>query len=178
MKIHEIHDLSNQYVVDLMQSHLSTITDPDIIKNYHPDYSQESGNLFMILRQGRFYNGKLFVIEDNGEYVCSSGWNEYELEPTTALLLTRMYTNPRYRLHYNHAEYLLPKMIEETNHYRRQIMTVNKYNLALYRWFERGQDGKAQALFNNWPPVYKNFRPAGIETIYYTKQHVIEHIKE
>ena len=74
MIIHSVNDLSNFAVISLLKFGLCNITDSDIIKNYHPDYANEPGNLFFILKQGRYQLGKgaYFVIEENGEYICSA----------------------------------------------------------------------------------------------------------
>ena len=46
MNIHAIHDLSNKSVVTLLQHSLAQVTDEKLIKNYRPDYSDTTGNLF------------------------------------------------------------------------------------------------------------------------------------
>ena len=67
MIIHEIHDLSNKYVIELLLKGLSKITDEQYVTNYHPDYASNTGNLFYILEQGRYVKGKYYVLEeDNG----------------------------------------------------------------------------------------------------------------
>jgi hypothetical protein len=38
----------------------------------------------------------------------------------------------------------------------------------------RKEKNKRAALFNDWPEVYKNFKPIGKKTIYYTEQYVVE----
>lgn len=176
MIIHEIHDLSNVLVIDLLKYHFATITDTDIIKNYHPDCSDLPGNLFYILEQGRYAKGKgkYFVIENNGEYICSAGWNEYELDSTIALLLTRMYVNTRYRTQYFVGKHILPQTIEEAQHYNKLWITSNSHNVMIYNWFSRAAEGKRTSLFNNWPDIYKKFKPVGKREVYYTIQDVVE----
>jgi hypothetical protein len=176
MIIHEIHDLSNRHVNDIMCSGLSKITDRDIIRNYHPDYSNDSGNLFAILENGRYQKGqgKYFVIEEDGEFICSAGWNEYDLDKSTAFALTRMYTDPAHRGKYLVANNILPKTLEETSEYENVWMTVNRHNKVLYSWFVRASQNKRTALFNDWPDIYKNFKPIGEKMIYYTPQYVVE----
>jgi len=174
MQIHEIHDLSNKHVTELLITSLSGISDTRIIKNYHPDYNNDTGNIFYILQNGRYNlgKGKYYVLENNGEYICSAGWNEYE--PDIALILTRMYIAPKHRVNYYVATNILPKILEEVTDYKHVWATVNAYNKALYEWFVRDKLGKRTALFNNWPDIYKNFKPVGKKNIYYTDQYVIE----
>lgn len=176
MKIHEIHDLTNTEVVEIMSAGLSKITDKNIIKNYHPDYKQTPGNLFYILEHGRYAvgKGKYYVIEKDGKYVCSAGWNEYELDTSIALMLTRMYTDPAHRMQYIIGTTILPKALTEVTDYDKVWMTTNEHNKMIYSWFERASANKKTALFNDWPPIYRNFRPLGQQTIYYTPQYVVE----
>ena len=49
MQLHQIHDSSNEFVMNLLEATLSNITDNDIIKNYHPDYKNNPANIFYIL---------------------------------------------------------------------------------------------------------------------------------
>ena len=174
MNLFKITDLSNNKIISILQFEFSNITDSNIIKNYHPDYANEPGNLFFILKQGRYQLGKgaYFVIEENGEYICSAGWNEYSSD--TALALTRMYTSPKYRMQYLIANNILTRTLEQTTHYNNIWLTVNEHNKALYNWFVRKEQNKRAALFNNWPEVYKRFKPIGKKTIYYTEQYVVE----
>ena len=104
MQLHQIHDSSNEFVMNLLEATLSNITDNDIIKNYHPDYKNNPANIFYILNDdnGRYLRGCYYVLEDNGEYVCSAGYNEYDLDQTIALALTRAYINPKYRTKYGY----------------------------------------------------------------------------
>ena len=94
MIIHEIHDLSDTYVTSLLENGLSKITDNQYITNYHPEYSHNAGNLFYILEHGRYVKGKYYVLEEDGKFICSGGWNEYE--PDIALMLTRLYITQLY----------------------------------------------------------------------------------
>jgi hypothetical protein len=178
MIIHQIHDLSNIRAVELLKHGLSSVVNPQIIKNYNPDYSQEPGNLFFILEQGRYRHGcgKYFIIEENGEYIGSAGWNEYELDPSTALLLTRMYVDEKYRAQFYHGKYILPIAIKEAADYQNIWMTCNEHNKIIYDWFVRHH--KQGSSIGNWPEVYKNFRPIGKKNIYYTDQYVVEFLKE
>ena len=175
MQIHEIHDLSNAVVIDLLKREFSKITDDTIIKNYHPDYASTPGNFFDVLLNGRYEKGCYYIIEEDGNYVCSSGWNEYD--DNTALLLTRTYINPEYRAQYYLGNNLLPLMIKNAVTYDKLWITVNSYNIGLYKWFKRSAAGKSTALFNNWPEIYKQFKPIGMHNVYYTEQYVAEYIK-
>jgi len=180
MNIHAIHDLSNRSVVTLLQHGLAQVTDDQLVKNYHPDYIDTPGNLFYILQAGRYRQskGKYWVIEENSEYLGSSGWNEYELDTDIALVLTRTYIPKKHRGQYLLANHLLPLMLQESSNYRKTWLTVNEHNSVLYQWFVRSAENKRPTLFNNWPKIYKKFYPIGKKDIYYTEQHVMEYIKE
>lgn len=174
MIVHEIHDLSNDHVIDLMKTSFAEITDDKIIKNYHPEYSNENSNIFFVLNKGRYKKGrgKYYVVEDQGKYICSAGWNEYD--SSTALALTRMYTAPEYRGNYFVEKFILTNSLAETEHYENVWLTVNEYNKVIYSWFERAHQGRARSLFNDWPATYKLFYPIGKKTIYNTDQYVME----
>ena len=171
MIIHEINDLSNTHVISLLQRGLSECTES--VQNYHPDHSDNNANLFYALDNGRYRegNGKYYVIEEDGKYVCSAGWNEYE--PDTVLMLTRMYILPEYRMKYHISTYILPPALEEVTHYKNVWISFNEYNLGMYKWFERVDQGKRGGLFNDWPDIYRRFKPIGLKTINYTKQYVV-----
>jgi hypothetical protein len=177
LQIHEIHDLSNTTVINLLKNSLKNITDDRIIKNYHPDYSNTPGNLFCILDEGRYESGKYFVVTIDNKYVCSAGWNEYELDPNIALLLTRMYIVPEYRGQYIIGNNILEKCIQEANAYDHLWITANEYNRSIYTYFERASQNKRTALFNDWPAIYKRFNPIGKKTVYYTEQWIAEYDK-
>jgi hypothetical protein len=175
MVIHEIHDLSNEYVTTLLKKGLSEITDENLKNNYHPDYIDTPGNLFCILKQGRYVNGKYYVLEVDGQYICSAGWNEYELDSNIALLLTRLYIAPKHRTKQYAGTYILPKALEEAKNYKHIWLTVNEYNKGLYSWFDRRLKGRRTGLFCDWPEIYKKFTPIGKRHIYYTEQYVVEY---
>ena len=174
MKLHAINDLSDEHATMLLARGLSNITQSKLIKNYHPDYKDMPGNLFHILKNGRYRRGNYYIVEEDGEFVCSAGWNEYELDTDIALILTRMYVAPKYRVNYHVANYILPEILKEVTHYKHVWATVNEYNKALYEWFVRDRSGKRTALFNDWPDIYRKFKPIGKKNIYYTDQYVIE----
>jgi len=172
--IHLINDLSNKHVVNLLKSNFCSISNKNIVKNYHPDYSNIPGNLFYILAKGRYKQGMYYVVEKNGKYICSAGWNKYHECVDTALLLTRAYVSEHYRSKYPLATYLLPLMIDATSHYKHVWITCNEHNRSIYSAFERLNSGKSAGLFNQWPDVYKKFKPIGLKTIYNTQQYVVE----
>lgn len=176
MIIHEIHDLSNRYVNDIMYYGLSKVTDKHAIRNYHPDYSNDPGNLFAVLDNGRYKQGrgKYFVVEEGGKYIGSAGWNEYDADKNIAFALTRMYTDSEYRGKYVIGNNILPITLLETIKYKTVWMTVNIHNKIMYSWFVRSNQKKSTALFNDWPEIYKQFKPIGKKTIYNTSQYVVE----
>ena len=181
MKIHEIHDTKNTAVIEILKTGLSEITDTAIVKNYHPDYSSAPGNLFRILNEGRYKQGrgKYYVITEDDKYICSLGWNEYDLIPTIALMLTRMYITPEHRGQYIIGKTILPLAINEASNYEKIWITANDHNKTIYNYFERVHSGKRGALFiNPWPEIYSRFKPIGKHTVYYTPQWVAEYIKE
>lgn len=176
MVVHEIHDLSDAYVLNLLQKGLSDVTDEKLKKNYNPEDSDYNGNLFFILKNGRYRKGygKYYVVENQGQYVCSAGWNEYEDDPDTALALTRMYVSPEYRGKYFVEKFILKKTLVETRKYKKVWLTVNENNKTIYTWFLRAENKKATALFNDWPETYRLFKPIGVKTVYNTTQYVME----
>ena len=176
MQLHEIHDSSNQFVLNLLEVSFSKITDKNLLKNYHPNYKNDPANIFYILNDpnGRYQRGCYYVLELDGDYVCSAGYNEYDLNQTIALALTRAYINPKYRTKYFMGEYILPKIIENTVQYEHLYITADSHNSAIYQWFVRANEGKRTAMFNQWPDIYRKFKPIGKKNIYYTEQYVAE----
>lgn len=172
MIIHRIKNLDNEYVINILEEGLSIENTTDLKYNYSPEYEDHNSNLFYLLKNGRYDIGSYFVIVNDNKYVCSAGWNKYN--NNTALILTRAYINKEYRTQYILASHLLPLIIEETKQYKHVWITCNESNLSLYKWFERSNEGKTPALFNNWPTIYKNFKPIGIKTINYVDQYVLE----
>jgi len=174
MKIHAIQDLSNSHVVGLLKDNLKKITKSELVQNYHPDYSNTPGNLFYILSHGRYDIGNYFVMEQDGQYAGSAGWNEFE---DVVLLLTRAYIPPEYRRRYFLAKHLMPLMLKETRFYEKVWITCNEYNKPIYHAIERLQSGKSAGLFDQWPEIYKKFVPIGTRQIYSTTQYVAEYCK-
>ena len=180
MQLHQIHDASNRFIISLLEASFSKITNTNLVKNYHPDYKNEPANIFYILNDvtGRYRRGCYYVLEDNNEYVCSAGYNEYELDPSIALALTRAYVDPKHRSKYYMGEYILPKIIENTREYKHLYITADSFNSAIYQWFYRANAGKRPAMFNDWPDIYRKFKPIGKKNIYYTEQYVMELTRE
>ena len=127
MVVHEIHDLSNQRVIALLKKSLSQIDEESYISNYHPDYENTPGNLFNTLKIGRYRigHGKYYIIEEDGKYIGSAGWNEYDLNKDIALLLTRMYTEPNYRMNYHIANNILPLALAESKRHKHLFEGMN-----------------------------------------------------
>lgn len=167
MNIHEIHDLSNSYVTDIL---INGLTGTEI--NYSPSMAHCTSNLFYILEEGRYKTGSYFIVEENGKYIASAGWNKYTED--IALVLTRAYVAKSHRMTYVMGNFLLPKMLEQCSHFKHVWITCNEHNKNIYEWFVRTNEGKAPALFNNWPDIYSRFEPIGKREVYYTEQYVVE----
>jgi hypothetical protein len=174
MIVHQIKDLSNSYVTKLLKDGLQHIAADHLLENYHPDWANNPANLFYILKEGRFDYGNYFVMEEDGKYVGSAGWNPYG---DVALVLTRAFIPVSERRKYNMAHYLLPIIFEETFDFKKLWITCNDYNFTIYQALTRLQDGKSAGLFSTWPPIYKKFVPVGKKTVYYTEQYVAEYIR-
>lgn len=176
MILHELHDMSNPFTISILEQGLSKITNETDLNNYHPDYSDYPGNLFHIIAKGRYQQGrgKYFVLEEDGEYICSAGWNQYEEDHEIAFALSRMYTAVSHRSNYYVAKYILPQALEEVKDYPRVWLAMNDHNSVMYKWFERTAAGRSSGLFNNWPDIYREFRPIGKKQIYNTLQFVVE----
>ena len=174
-KIYEIHDLSNQLIFEILKSSITKemFANDCISKNYLYEHRSDPANLFYILEAGRYKRGSYFVVTDfDNNYIASAGWNHYADD--TALLLTRMLVIPEYRGSYILAKTVLQQMIDQSSNYQNQWITFNDYNLTLYKWFERVEQGKCGALFNNWPEIYARFKPVGQHEINHTLQYVVE----
>jgi hypothetical protein len=172
MIIHAITDLSKTATVDFLKAGLSKETAN--LENYHPDFADNPANLFYVLKEGRFINGNYFVMEEDGKYVGTAGWNPYG---DVALVLTRAFIPVAERRKYNMAQYLLPVIFEQTLDFKKLWITCNDYNFAIYQALTRLQDGKSAGLFSAWPPIYKKFVPVGKKIVNYTEQYVAEYIR-
>jgi hypothetical protein len=169
MIIHSVKDLSNSVAVNLLKKEFSKISDETILANYHPDFESVPGNFFRILNEGRYSIGNYLVMEEDGKYFGSAGWNDYE---GIALILTRAFVPKELRGRFNMAKYLLPVMFSETENYNRLWITCNDYNFTIYQALTRLSQGKASTP---WPDVYKKFVPIGKKIVYYTEQYVAEY---
>lgn len=171
MIVHAINDLSNRSVVDFLKLGLE---EAEGLENYHPDFSNNPANLFYILKEGRYKHGNYFVMEEDGKYVGSAGWNPYG---EVALVLTRAFIPASERRKYNMATHLLPIMFDQTTAYEKLWITCNDHNITIYDALTRLQDGKSAGLFAAWPLIYKKFVPIGKKVVNYTEQYVAEYQK-
>lgn len=172
MVCYELHDGSHSAGLTLLQDSFSRIDDPNLIKNYHPDYTGSPGNFFTVLAEGRYAsgNGKYYVIEEDGVYICSAGWNKYQLALDTALLLSRMYVSPQHRGKYTVGKHIFPRALSEARiDHSRLWVTFNGYNAKWRKWFETV---KVRGLV---PEHYRNFNYVGVMDVYYTSQYVYEY---
>jgi hypothetical protein len=175
MIIHSINDLSNKSVIKLLSDGVSSIKDELLIKNYHPKYHGYPGNLFTILEEHRYKKdfGTYYVIEDNNQYVCSAGWNVYNLQSDVALVLTRMYVNPKMRGNFFIGNNILPLCLKEVLPKFNNIwVSVNKNHRKMLAWVDRAR------YQSNVPDLYKKFSYIGLKEIYYTEQHVYAYMKD
>lgn len=175
-KLHKIHDSSNTEVIDLLKYSLVLKGEPnEIRKNYAPDYDYYEGNLFHMLKNGRYSQGAYYVLTtDKGEYVGSAGWNQHDKH--TALVMTRMYVDINHRTSYILGRQVLPSILLDVKKYKRVWMTMNHYNKSLYAWFLR-KEQKENSGIANWPESYKKFSPLGIRVVNGVDQFVVEMVK-
>lgn len=174
-KIHQIQNLSNEKVLEILKNGISPdmFHSDDISKNYLYDYREESSNLFFILKSGRYEKGNYFVVTDEQDnFLAAAGWNHYT--DRIALALTRMIVHPKFRTQYIIGKEVLPIILEETKNYKKVWITANDYNRSIYTWFERTNQNKSSSLFNNWPEIYKKFKPIGKREVNHTLQWVAE----
>lgn len=171
MIIHEIHDLTNHYVIDLMKKEYSSITDQNF-RNYHPDFSDHPGNIFKILNDGRYArgNGKYYVIEIDGKLAASAGWNKYELQSDIALILSRMYVAKQYRSKYLVGYHILPSAVSEAfMDHNKLWMTFNENNFRTKKWFTYVENKSSV------PSLYSKFKFLDYMDVYYVKQFVYQY---
>ena len=173
--IYQINDLSNSKVNNILRIGITEdmFSNDDILKNYLYSYRHDPANLFHMLHEGRYKNSCYFVIVDQqDQFIASAGWNHYDND--TALVLTRMVVHPKYRTKYLIGNLVLPIMLEQTEKYKKVWITANDYNQSIYKWFDRNTQGKSSALYSNWPPVYKKFKPIGKQKVNHIEQWVAE----
>jgi len=170
--VYSIRDNSDTDLIEFLKEGLRQVSEQDLIKNYHPDYETVPGNLFRILKEGRYLKGNYYIIKKNDEYVGSAGWNPYTED--TALALTRAYIVEKFRTKYLMAELLMPRIIEESKDYSKLWITCNEYNKAIYQAFVNMSNNRSAGLFNPWPEMYRQFTPIGKKIVNYTEQYVAE----
>ncbi len=173
--IYQIKDSTNSKVLDILRSGITAgmFKNESLEKNYLYDHKDQNSNLFYLLENGRYRNGNYFVVTDSqNNYIASAGWYHYTND--IALLLTRMLVIPKFRGSYVLAHTVLQSMIDQSEGHKHRWITFNEYNLTLYKWFERVEQGKSGALFNNWPRIYSRFKPIGQKEINHTLQWVVE----
>lgn len=172
MQVVSIKD--NPEIIDFLKENLKQVAkEPHLLTNYHPDFSFDLGNLFRVISVGRFNVGNYYVmINDQGEYAGSSGWNA--LDDSTALVLVRTFVPKKFRTGYITGEYILPKLIEETKDYKHTWVTFNDYNKPMYDAMVRIYNSKSSSLMP-WPDIYRKFKPLGQHTVNSTLQYVAEY---
>ena len=69
---------------------------------------------------------------------------------------------------------IIEETLVETEKYPNVWLTVNEHNKSLYEWFVRVSRYKKTNLVNQWPEVYRQFKPLGQRVIYNTTQYVVE----
>jgi hypothetical protein len=170
MIVHSIKDLSNTKVVSLLEVGLSK-TVGDSLVNYHPDYRNDTSNIFYLLNTGRFQQGNYYVLESNGQYIGSSGW--YPYASSLALILVRSFLPKGHRANYYMSEFFMPRFLEETADFSKLWITMNDHNKIIYNAFERMSEGKSVG----WPDSYKLFKPIGQRTVNNVQQYVVEYLR-
>ncbi len=173
MVIHDLHSDEDTQGFKILTKGLETIVEQDLAINYHPYYSNETSNLFYLLRNGRYKTGCYFVITEDDKYLGSAGWNLYQEE--IVLCLTRAYFVPDVRHQYLMAQYLLPRIFEQTNQFNKFWITCNDYNKRIYDGLVKLHKGKSAGLYQGWPDVYKKFIPIGSMVVNNTVQYVAEY---
>ncbi len=172
MLIHSIKDIKNKKIIKLLKDNFVNITDKKLVQNYHPDFSDIPGNFFYILKEGRYLNGNYLIMEEDGVFYGSAGWNKFE---DKALLLTRAYIPEKFRRQYLFSKHLIPVMLEETIDYKKLWITCNEYNITIYHAVTRLNEGKPAGLFDQWPLIYKQFKPIGKKIVNHVEQYVLEY---
>lgn len=174
MIIHSIHDNQPSTAFELLKSEFVKINDDNSKENYNPRYAAIPGNFFYDLRNGKYQKGQgnYYVIEIDGEFVCSAGWHHYD--ESTALLLTRMYVGEKFRNYQLGGKEILPLLLEESAGYARRWITCNEHNKTIYNMFVRLQRTDKTAP-SQWPILYKKFKPIGEHIVYHTRQWVGEY---
>lgn len=175
MFLHSLKSHKDKHLVDFLKKNFSKIKETQLVRNYHPDFENESSNFFNILQNGRYENGNYFILEEDGKFCGSAGWNPYRYRnEIIALGLTRCYLSREYRNKWLLSKYFLPMILEETKEFKKLWLSVNEYNKTIYKGFELFAQGKPVGLGEPWPKIFSQFIPIGKKTIYFTKQYVLE----
>jgi len=66
-------------------------------------------------------------------------------------------------------------MFNETHNYKKLWITCNDYNISIYNAITRLNNGKSAGLFDQWPSIYKNFKPIGKKVVNSVEQYVLEY---
>jgi len=169
MIVHAINDLSNSVLIDFLKSGL--YENARGMVNYDPSFENNSANLFYVLAEGRYTTGNYYIIEEDGKYVASAGWNIFQ--ETIVLTLSRAYITPKYRSQYLMAHLLIPRIFNEAKNFNTFWITCNDYNKSIYNGLYRTYIGKS----TGWPDIYKKFVPIGTKVVNNTLQHVAEYQK-
>jgi len=174
MIIHSIHDNQPSIAFELLKSEFVKINDDNSKENYNPRYAAIPGNFFYDLRNGLYHkgHGNYYVIEVDGEYVCSAGWHRYS--DKVALLLTRTYVNPKFSSLGYPGTYILPELIKEAGDYNKMWITCNEHNKTIYNMLVRLSKSKPGAP-SQWPEAYKKFKPIGQHKVLHVNQWVGEY---
>jgi hypothetical protein len=172
MLIYSIKDAKNKKLINLLKLNFSKINETNLISNYHPDFSNVPGNFFYILKEGRYLTGNYFIMIKDDIFYGSAGWNSFD---DKALLLTRAFIPTEFRRQYLFSKHLLPIMFNETHNYKKLWITCNDYNISIYNAITRLNNGKSAGLFDQWPSIYKNFKPIGKKVVNSVEQYVLEY---
>jgi len=172
MNLNIISDMSNTRVVDMMKVEFSKIGEgKPYYKNYNPAAKGFPENIFNMLKNNKFKVGSYMVLDDGKDLVCSAGW--YKFTPDIALVLVRMYVNPKFRHTYPTGKFILPEILKETEVFNKLWITINEYNKSATIYLTR-----PNKFGNIWPEIYTKFKPIGSKFINGLDQYIMEHVNE
>jgi hypothetical protein len=150
----EVADFSNQFYQDTKRD----------MRNYEPVVAPHTllgkleGNEYLDYWFG-FVNGSLAL-----------GGGCWQHSSDTIVLLARLAVLPKYRMHLL-IQHLLRTQLSVAPSYQHAWITFNPHNVSLYRWFERQACGRSGSV-TQWPPVFRLFKPHGVEVVNHTPQYV------
>jgi hypothetical protein len=179
----EIWSLKNSLVVDFIErlkielSKESPYNQTEyFIANYEPKNHLSNTNLFYLLNSGRYHSGDFYMLFEEGNFVGCSGWFEHE---GSIIAMSRAYLALKYRSQSVLAQSLLPLIISLNKDRRLPIiMTFNENRRQVYECFERIQAGKSFLLGQEWPEVFKLFKPKGKKKLFGYDQYIVEFLPE